>query len=210
MTTDRCVRIGGKDLTLEGQTGTVLDSQQRSETHVHGSGRTRAGYGRTQISSSTTNHQTLFMRDVETGLEHEVRTTNFDVQCRVGHTVSVLTVWCGESGYPTHYYNHDTNRMGIDRIALKQATPTPTLAFWMIWGGVILFSSLISEDGFGVGIGVMLGFIAALLGGTMMRNARARKLERSEPMRALLEAFKARPATAPPTAVAPGGAPVTA
>lgn len=96
------------------KTGVVLDSRSSSTTHVHGGG----GQNNTavRISSSTTNHLHLFVRQ-DNGNEFDTRFDDLDVAVRTGHRVSVVYAGLKSSkkGYSTGLVVHDTDRSGTCR-----------------------------------------------------------------------------------------------
>lgn len=94
------------------KTGVVLDSRSSSTTHVHGGG----GQNNTavRISSSTTNHLHLFVRQ-DNGNEFDTSFDDLGVAVRTGHRVSVIYAGLKESktGYSTGLVVHDTDRSGV-------------------------------------------------------------------------------------------------
>lgn len=121
------MRFNGKELEVYAFTGTVVDQQSRSETHVSGGGgggyvAGGTGYSASApVSSTTIRHQNLFLVDEE-GKEELFEFTNFTITCRPGQRISL--VGASKEGAPDNTvlgYNHDVNMIyyresGIDKL----------------------------------------------------------------------------------------------
>lgn len=119
--------FNGKELEVYAFTGTVVDQQSRSETHISGGGgggyvAGGTGYSASApVSSTTTRYQNLFLID-EKGNEELFEFTNFTITCRPGQRISL--VGASREGDPDNIvlgYNHDVNMIyyhqnGIEKL----------------------------------------------------------------------------------------------
>lgn len=116
----------GKTLTLSGRkfalstlSGTLLDSQQRTEesTLIEASGGTGTivgGHGyitpRQEAVKDITTFDTLFVRD-DTGVEHEVELEDFGLRARIGNRLTVMLANGPRAGgRPILVHNDDTRK----------------------------------------------------------------------------------------------------
>jgi hypothetical protein len=123
------------------KTGVVLDGQNSTTTHVHGGG--GQNNSAVRISSSTTKHLHLFVRQ-DNGKEFDTTFDNIGVSVRAGHRVSV--VYAGpkarEIGYSTGLVVHDTDRSAVCNATadslVKRMNPLLGVAIFFVAPFVIL------------------------------------------------------------------------
>jgi len=110
----------GLDYKISSLTGTVMETQTRSETEVTGNIRGGGGYlskgsGRIssvkgKIESETTRFQNLFLLDEE-GKEHSIELNNFLIPCRAEQKLTLFsaTTDSRSKGLFFSAYNHNTS-----------------------------------------------------------------------------------------------------
>jgi hypothetical protein len=94
----KTIATSGKEYSLYWNCGKVEGSSKNMETRVHGSGGGSNGYGGTNavnISSTTTVHDQLFIKD-KNGKESSYQLQNFNLACREGNELSVI--WAIKKG----------------------------------------------------------------------------------------------------------------
>lgn len=114
------LEASGKIYNLYWINGIVVNQGKYATTHVSGSG---GGSGQYQapvnISSSTTVHNDIFLTD-NSGKEHSIQLSGFDVACREGNELSVI--WAIKEGLNTGPYiavlNHTTSQYYENKTAL--------------------------------------------------------------------------------------------
>jgi len=101
--------------------GEVLDTDQRSDTYVHGSGSSMiykgSGGGSTNISSSVVVNRDIWLKDIE-GKEIHVR-LNLDLPIRKGQIVYLFDFDTGKKRWTPLLYNYSTKEKFILK---KEAT----------------------------------------------------------------------------------------
>ena len=80
--------ISGMELTLKGITGTVLSPQKSRETQIRSG--SSGNSNSVSINSITIVHDQFFLLG-EDGMEYSYQLKGFDIACRDGHTLSVVS-----------------------------------------------------------------------------------------------------------------------
>lgn len=101
----------GKPINLYWKTGTVINTSKTSTTQVHGGGSVHQGTGSISVSSTSTIHDQIFIKDID-GNEKSYKLSGFDVACREGNEITVM--WAIKEGKEEGPYiavlNHSTSR----------------------------------------------------------------------------------------------------
>src|SRR5690606_4713486 len=114
-----------KKIDLILTTGKVLNANKNMETKVSGSGGgggsfRGTGYTRAvKIKSETTVHDQFFLEDKD-GMEHSYQLANFNIACREGNMLTVLSV-NSRDGRPIGVVNHSTNKAYYNSQNLRKA-----------------------------------------------------------------------------------------
>lgn len=103
------ILVSGKEYSIYYQKGTVVMANKHSTTSVSGSG--GANNSNVSISSRTTIHDDIFLKDSE-GKEHSFQLSDFDLAIREGHELAVI--WLIKKGQERGQYvlvmNNTTDR----------------------------------------------------------------------------------------------------
>lgn len=118
--------------------GTVLETSQRSDTHVSGSGYT-SGYvangsgmvsGRSSMSSTTTIARDIWLKD-DSGQEHHVRLDS-DVPIRPGSRIHITTLRLPNSGKVTYSVLNENTREWYYPDGKMTLKDTSSSSFWRL------------------------------------------------------------------------------
>lgn len=163
------ITLNGKEVNLVPTTGKVLNANKNMETKVSGSGgggSTFRGTGYNApvtIKSTTTVHDQFFLEDKE-GREHAFQLTDFDLACRDGNTVTVLSAFKQEkkTGHFIVVVNHSTGKTYYNEKSLQKIS-----APWLIpyIGGFIVAMFLFIKlmEGSTAVVTLFILFIALLI-----------------------------------------------
>ncbi|SFA54900.1 hypothetical protein SAMN04488511_11439 [Pedobacter suwonensis] len=107
---------------LKGITGTVEHLDKSSNTHVFGStGYTHGNHYSTDITSAVVVGDDIYLKD-KTGKDHLFRLRNFDVACRAGNTLTVVSTsrWGKAKGRNLVVINHNLDRAFYHKYNVKR------------------------------------------------------------------------------------------
>ena len=129
--------------------GTIAAESKGRETHVHGGGgggylNNGTGYvAPTQVSSSTTVHDTLFVVDLN-GKEHSFQLADFDIAARPGHEVTVVQMVDPSTnrGRFVSVRNHSTGQTFFSDAGISWSLyPARHSSFWAFMAMVSIFAT---------------------------------------------------------------------
>ena len=151
--------LGRRTVEFSYVSGQVLEGEKWSETHVSGGGGYTDAQGRARVSpvsSRTTTHDDVWIKEHGSGRERAVRMVDFDVPVRAGHRVTFVSASYGRRVQNNVLYvNHDEGswrkRRRDDAVLLYNQLIDPHgvvkgLLLLMAGGGGAIFG-LLSEPG---------------------------------------------------------------
>lgn len=158
---DEDIKVSNTVVKVSTRSGTVEKVESNNATSVYGGDQG----GQVVVSSTTTSIQDLILKDENTGTEFDIKFKKFEVPCRVGHRLSILSLKRSDGAeYPSYIFNHATQKEYVNQTGIIDAlhSKLPYAGLYLL--GFLLVGCLIGflwMGAIGAVVGGIFGFLAA-------------------------------------------------
>lgn len=123
----KSIFLNGKEHKLSTYRGKVLAANKDSRTYVSGGGSVNNGNGSTSVTSEVVTYDDLFLSGGEGEQEKSFRLRGFDVSCRTGNEVSVVSCLTPKGKEPyIAVVNHSTGQIFYQQGVLYKMCKAPS------------------------------------------------------------------------------------